>query len=50
VLSLKRKGIKVASDERILGRQECIERLLSEAEERESNAEALSRKFLTWHP
>ena len=44
MLSLKRKGIKGASDERILGRQECIERLLSEAEEREKATLRLSRK------
>ena len=35
VLSLRRKGIKVASDERILGGEGFIERLLSEAEGRE---------------
>jgi REP-associated tyrosine transposase len=44
VLSLKRKGIKVASDERILGREEFIERLLSEAEAREKETLRLSRR------
>jgi len=44
VLSLKRKGIKVASDERILGREEFIERLMSEAEEREKETLRLSRR------
>jgi len=33
VLSLKRRGEKRASDERILGSEGFIERLLSEAEE-----------------
>jgi len=44
VLSLRRKGIKVASDERILGREEFIERLLLEAEEREKETLRLSRR------
>src|SRR4030067_2805229 len=44
VLSLKRRGIKVASDGRILGREEFIERLLSEAEEREKETLRVSRK------
>ena len=44
VLSLKRKGIKVASDERILGGERFIERLLSEAEEREKETLRLSRR------
>ena len=44
VLSLRRRGIKVASDDRILGREEFIERLLSEAEEREKETLRLSRK------
>jgi hypothetical protein len=44
VLSLKRKGIKVASDERILGSEGFIERLLSEAEERERETLRLSRR------
>ena len=33
VLSLRRKGIKVASDERILGSSEFVETLLSEADD-----------------
>ncbi len=44
VLSLRRKGIKVASDERILGRDEFIQRLMSEAEEREKETLRLSRE------
>jgi len=44
VLPLKRKGIKVASDERILGGEGFVERLLSEAEEREKETLRLSRK------
>jgi hypothetical protein len=44
VLSLKRRGVKVASDERILGSERFIERLLSEAEEREKETLRLSRK------
>lgn len=44
VLSLKRRGVKVASDERILGSEGFIERLLSEAEEREKETLRLSRK------
>jgi hypothetical protein len=44
VLSLRRKGIKVASDERILGRDEFIQELMSEAEEREKETLRLSRK------
>ncbi len=44
VLSLKRKGIKVASDERILGGEGFIERLLSEAEEREKETLRFSRR------
>jgi hypothetical protein len=44
VLSLKRRGVKIASDERILGSEEFIERLLSEAEEREKETLRLSRK------
>lgn len=35
VLSFRRKGIKVASDERILGRDEFIRKLLTEAENKE---------------
>ncbi len=44
VLSLKRKGMKIASDERILGGQEFIERLMSEAEEREKETLRFSRR------
>jgi len=44
VLSLKRRGGKVASDARILGREEFIERLLSEAEQREKATLRLSGK------
>jgi putative transposase len=44
VLSLRRKGMKVASDERILGGSEFIERLLSEAEEREKETLRLGRE------
>ncbi|UCH08249.1 MAG: transposase [Deltaproteobacteria bacterium] len=45
VLSLRRKGIKVSSDERILGSSEFIQRLLSEAEEREKETLRLSLKL-----
>lgn len=45
VLSLKRKGIKGVSDERILGGGEFIERLLSEAEERERETLRLGREL-----
>ena len=44
VLSLKRRGIKVASDERILGGDKFIQRLMSETEEREKETLRLSRK------
>ncbi len=44
VLSLRRRGIKIASDERILGRVEFIRRILSEAEEREKETLRLSQK------
>jgi putative transposase len=44
VLSLRRRGGKVASDERILGSEGFIERLLSEAEEREKETLRFSRK------
>ena len=46
VLSLRRKGIKVVSDERILGRDEFIQRLMSEAEEREKETLRLGREVL----
>ncbi|MDI6763757.1 MAG: transposase [Thermodesulfobacteriota bacterium] len=44
VLSLKRKGIKVASDERILGGDKFVQKLMSEAEEREKETLRLGRK------
>lgn len=44
VLSFRRKGMKVASDERVLGGDEFIQRLLSEADEREKETLRLSRK------
>lgn len=46
VLSLRRRGIKVASDERILGRDEFIQTLLREAEETEKETLRLTRKVL----
>ena len=42
VLSLRRKGIKVASDDRILGSSEFVETLLSEADERQRETLRLS--------
>jgi hypothetical protein len=42
VLSLRRRGIRVASDERILGGDEFIQRLMSEPEEREKETLRLS--------
>jgi hypothetical protein len=44
VLSSRRKGMKVTSDERILGGDEFIQRLLSEAEEREKETLRLRRR------
>src|SRR4030067_2858839 len=44
VLSLRRKGIKVAFDKRVLGGDDFIERLLSEAEERERKTLRRGRK------
>ncbi len=44
VLSLRRKGIKIASDERILGNDEFVQRLISEAEAREKETLRLSRR------
>ena len=44
VLSLRRKGIKVAFDERVLGGDDFIEKLLSEAEQREKETLRISRK------
>jgi len=45
VLSLRRKGIKVASDERILGSEAFIQNLFSEAEEREKETLRLRGKI-----
>lgn len=45
VLSLRRKGIKIAFDERVLGGDDFIERLLSEAEERERETLRIDRKM-----
>ena len=42
VLSLRRKAIKVASHDRILGNSEFVEALLSEAEERKRETLRLS--------
>jgi putative transposase len=42
VLSLRRKGVRVASDERVLGSGEFLESLLSEVNERESQTLRLS--------
>jgi hypothetical protein len=44
VLSLRRREIKVASDERILGRDEFIQKLMSEAEEREKDTLRMGRE------
>jgi putative transposase len=44
VLSLRRKGIKVAFDERVLGGDDFIERLLSDAGKREQETLRMSRK------
>jgi hypothetical protein len=46
VLSLRRKGVKVVFDERVLGGDDFIERLLSEAEERERKTLRMSCKVL----
>ena len=43
-LSLRRKRIKVVSDERILGGDKFIQRLMSEAEEREKETLRLGRE------
>ncbi|MBW1678525.1 MAG: hypothetical protein JRJ08_00005, partial [Deltaproteobacteria bacterium] len=45
VVSLRRKGIKVVSDERILGSSEFIEGIISEAEEREKETLRITRKI-----
>ena len=44
VLSLRRKGDKVASDQRILGRGEFVEELLLEAEKKEKETLRLSQR------
>ncbi len=44
VLSLKRKGMRVASDDRVLGRDEFVQRLMSEAEEKEKETLRLGRE------
>jgi len=44
VLSLRRKGIKLASDERILGGDKFIQRLMSEAEEKEKETLRFGRE------
>ena len=45
VLSLRRRGIKIASDERILGKDKFVQRLLSEAEKREKELEGIGNKL-----
>ena len=44
VLSLRRKGDKIASDERVLGGDEFIQNLMSEAEEKEKQTLRLGRE------
>ena len=44
VLSLRRKGVKLASDGRILGGDKFIQRLMSEAEEKEKETLRLGRE------
>ncbi len=46
VLSLRRKGLKLASDERILGSGEFVEQLLADAGSREQETLRLSRKVV----
>lgn len=46
VLSLKRRGGKVASDERILGSSEFVQDIISEAEQKEKDTLRLSLKIL----
>ena len=43
VLSLRRKGMRVASDDRVLGGDEFVQRLMSEAEEKEKETLRLGR-------
>ena len=47
VLSLRRRGMKIASDERILGSGEFVECLLSEVEKREKETLRLARKVVS---
>ena len=47
VLSLRRRGMKVASDERVLGSGEFVEGLLCAAEEREKETLRLARKVVS---
>ena len=46
MLSSRRRGIRVASDERIMGGDKFIQRLMSEAEEREKETLRLGRKVV----
>ena len=46
VLSVRRRGMKAASDERILGSGEFVEGLLSEVEKREKESLRLERKVV----
>jgi hypothetical protein len=46
VLSLRRKGIRVASDDRILGSGDFVQSLLSEVDERERETLRLRRKLI----
>jgi len=45
VLSLRRRGVKVVSDQRVLGNDEFVQKLMSEAEERERETLRLYRKM-----
>lgn len=45
VISLRRRGIQIRSDERMLGSSEFIERILADAEEREKETLRLSREI-----
>ena len=45
VLSLRRRGIQIRSDERMLGSSEFIERVLADAEQREKETLRLSREI-----
>ena len=50
VLSLRRKALKVASDDRIVGSGQFVKRLLSEANKRQKETLRLSSKVPDWHP